>query len=500
MNQATLSSRQNRISSVQKTSGRTIESIRSISRSLLGNSPVCIVTNREPIVYTENQDFKRPAGGVSQALHALLERMGGIWIAAKDSSGPDTLMVPSGKGPGYLLERVNIPSSLKKPFYDGYSNGTLWPLFHGNRDQFFHDPGEFIQYDRVNQIFAKKVMDTFRKERPGLVWIHDYQLTRVAHWIRRESTENILPPLAFFCHIPWPTPADFMLLPEWQSVLEGLLSHDIIGFQTPLHLDLFLKTVSTLLPEAAILQNNVIRWNGRPIHVAVMPVGIDPQHFRRMSDQKENQDAAISFLEKAGIPSSIPFVISVDRMDYTKGLLERIEILDRFFTIYPAWKEKISFVQIAVPTRSGQKMYKKYQSNLRDRITSFNQKWMTPNWRPLYSVETTLPQTHLAALYKMASGALITSTNDGMNLVAQEFLSCQGNGSGVLFLSRHTGSAFMLRDAVQIDPFHPVFSARQLNTGLSESLGKRIQRNKILIRQIEQMNLYGWVYRLFENL
>lgn len=163
MNQATLSSRQNRISSVQKTSGRTIESIRSISRSLLGNSPVCIVTNREPIVYTENQDFKRPAGGVSQALHALLERMGGIWIAAKDSSGPDTLMVPSGKGPGYLLERVNIPSSLKKPFYDGYSNGTLWPLFHGNRDQFFHDPGEFIQYDRVNQIFAKKSWIPFEK-------------------------------------------------------------------------------------------------------------------------------------------------------------------------------------------------------------------------------------------------------------------------------------------------------------------------------------------------
>ena len=499
MNQVTIVSRQPRTSSGQKPAVRTIENIRSISRSLLGNAPVCIVTNREPIVYTDNQEFKRPAGGVSQALHALLERMGGIWIAARDSSGPDTLMIPSGKGPGYLLERVHIPSSLKKPFYDGYSNGTLWPLFHGNRDQFFHDPGDFIQYDRVNQIFAKKVMDTFRKERPGLVWIHDYQLTRVAHWIRRESTENI-PPLAFFCHIPWPTPSDFMLLPEWQSVLEGVLSHDIIGFQTPLHLDMFIKTVSTLLPEAVIHRNNIIRWNGRHINVAVMPVGIDPQHFRRMAELTENKDAAKSFLEKAGIPSNIPFVISVDRMDYTKGLLERIEILDRFFTIYPLWKEKVSFVQIAVPTRSGQKMYKKYQANLRDRIMSFNQKWMTPNWQPLYSVETTLPQTHLSALYKMASGALITSTNDGMNLVAQEFLSCQGSGSGVLFLSRHTGSAFMLRDAVQIDPFHPVFSARQLNAGLSEPSGKRSQRNKILSRQIEQMNLYGWVYRLFENL
>ncbi|MCL4405854.1 MAG: trehalose-6-phosphate synthase, partial [Firmicutes bacterium] len=210
--------------------------------------------------------------------------------------------------------------------------------------------------------------------------------------------------------------------------------------------------------------------------------------------------AAKKFLEDAGVPSNIPFVISVDRMDYTKGLFERIDILDRFFTIYPQWKNKISFVQIAVPTRSGQKMYKQYQTVLRKRIKTFNQKWMTTDWLPLYSVETTLPQTHLSALYKMASGALITSTNDGMNLVAQEFLSCQGNGDGVLFLSRHTGSAFLLQDALQIDPFHPVFSARQLNTGLSESLGKRSQRNKGLARQIEQMNLYEWVFRLFENL
>ena len=499
MNQATIFPRHPRISSGQRLAVRTIENIQSISHSLLGNAPVCIVTNREPIVYTEGQEFKRPAGGVSQVLHALLERLGGIWIASRDSAGPSTLMVPSEKGPGYLLERVDIPSSLKKPFYDGYSNGTLWPLFHGNRDQFYHDPSDFIQYNRVNQIFAKKVLDSLRKERPGLVWIHDYQLTQVAQWIRRESTED-LPPLAFFCHIPWPTPSDLMLLPEWQSLLEGILSHDIIGFQTPLHLELFFKTVSTLLPEAEILQNNTIRWNGRHVKVAVMPVGIDPQHFRRMAAQTENMNAAKKFLEDAGVPSNIPFVISVDRMDYTKGLFERIDILDRFFTIYPQWKNKISFVQIAVPTRSGQKMYKQYQTILRKRIKTFNQKWMTTDWLPLYSIETTLPQTHLSALYKMASGALITSTNDGMNLVAQEFLSCQGNGDGVLFLSRHTGSAFLLRDAFQIDPFHPVFSARQLNTGLSESLGKRSQRNKGLARQIEQMNLYEWVFRLFENL
>lgn len=478
---------------------QTFESIKAISRIMLGNSPVCIVTNREPIVYTENNEFKRPAGGVSQVLHALLERLGGVWIAARDSGGPDSLMVPSGKGPGYLLERVSIPSVLQKPFYDGYSNGALWPLFHGHREQFFHDPGDFIQYDRVNQIFAKKVLESFKKERPGLVWIHDYQLTRVAHWIRRESPDS-LPPLAFFCHIPWPNPSDFMLLPEWQSVLEGILSHDIVGFQTPLHLDLFLKTILTLLPEAEIIRGTSIRWNDRHIRLTVMPVGIDPHHFRRMAVHPENMQSAEKFLRKAGVPENLPFIISVDRMDYTKGLFERLDILDRFFSMYPQWTKKISFVQIAVPTRTGQKMYKKYQTLLRKRIKEFNDKWEKDGWIPLHSVETTLSQALLSALYKMAKGALVTSTNDGMNLVAQEFLSCQGNGDGTLFLSRHTGSAYVLQDAILIDPFHPVYSARQLNAGLSESPSKRSQRNKLLNRKIEPTNLYGWVFRLFEIL
>ncbi|MHB8423240.1 MAG: alpha,alpha-trehalose-phosphate synthase (UDP-forming) [Leptospirales bacterium] len=439
--------------------------------------------------------MKRPAGGVSQVLHALLERLGGVWIAARDSSGPNTLLVPSDRGPGYLLQRIAIPETLQKPFYNGYSNGTLWPAFHGNREYISHGPSDFIQYDRVNQMFAKKVLDTLNTERPGLVWIHDYQLLRVAHWIRRESNPEI-PPLAFFCHIPWPTPADFSRLLEWQSLLEGLLSYDIIGFQTPKHLDLFLETVRSLLPEAQVSPNGIIDWNNRQIHASVMPVGIDPPYFRKLAHQADNERYARDFLKKAGIPEQTPFIISVDRMDYTKGLYERISILDSFFTYFPEWRGQISFLQIAVPTRSGQKTYRSYQERLRTRIQELNDKWKVKDWIPLRSVETTLSQSHLAALYKMAQGALITSTNDGMNLVAQEFLACQGSGEGVLFLSRHTGSAHVLKGAVLIDPFKPVFSARQMNTGLLEKKTRKISRNASLNQKIEDTNLYGWMNHL----
>lgn len=485
------------ISSGARPSSRTFEGIRARLKELLGNAPLCIVTNREPIIFTQDQELKRPAGGVSQVLHALLERLGGVWIAARDSAGPGALLVPSDRGPGYLLQRIAIPGALQKPFYNGYSNGTLWPVFHGNRECVSHDSSEFIQYDRVNQMFARKVLDTLNSERPGLVWVHDYQLLRVAHWIRREAIPP-LPPLAFFCHIPWPTPADFARIPEWQSLLEGILSYDIVGFQTPRHLELFLETVRAFLPEARLLSNGVVTWNNRQIRTSVMPVGIDPLHFKKLAHQPENESFARAFLEKVGIPEQRPFVISVDRMDYTKGLFERISILDSFFTFFPQWRGQISFLQIAVPTRSGQKTYKAYQDRLRTRIQELNDKWRLDEWIPLHSIETTLSQSHLAALYKMAKAAMVTSTNDGMNLVAQEFLACQGDGEGVLFLSRHTGSAHVLKGAVLIDPFHPIFSARQIHTGLMEKSSRKIFRNISLNQKIETNNLYGWMTRLLD--
>ncbi len=476
---------------------RSFESIREKIKSLLGNAPLCIVTNREPIVFIQDQKLRHPAGGVSQVLHALLERLGGVWIAARDSAGPDALLVPSDRGPGYLLQRLEIPSTLQKPFYNGYSNGTLWPLFHGNRECVSHDPSEFIQYDRVNQMFARKVLDTLNRERPGLVWIHDYQLIRVAHWIRREGPLP-LPPLAFFCHIPWPTPSDFARIPEWQSLLEGMLSYDIVGFQTPKHFKLFLDTVAAFLPEAHVAANGIITWNNRQIRVIVMPVGIDPLHFKKLSQRPENEFFAKKFLKESGIPDNTPFIISVDRMDYTKGLFERISILDSFFTFFPQWRGQISFLQIAVPTRSGQKTYKAYQERLRIRIQELNDKWRLNDWIPLRSIETTLSQPHLASLYKMATGALVTSTNDGMNLVAQEFLACQGNGDGVLFLSRHTGSAHVLKGSLLIDPFHPTFAARQIHTGLLEKTSRKITRNIALNQKMETSNLYGWITRLLD--
>jgi trehalose 6-phosphate synthase len=473
------------------------EKAKKVLQKTLGHSSLCIVTSREPIVFGQGSDLKYPAGGVSQALHALLEQSGGIWIACRDSGGPDSFPVPSDKGPGYLLHRVDISDSVQKDSYNRYSNGLLWPLFHGNGEYISSSTGDFLHYDQVNQLFAHKVLETLKEERPGLVWIHDYQLMRVAYWIRNECRQT-LPPLAFFCHIPWPSLSDFVKIPESKALLESVLAHDIAGFQTSRDRDRFLAAVWTFLPEAKMKGKGQLVWSNRTIQTKVMAIGIDSSHFLNLSLQPENVSFAKAFLQELEISPESPFMISVDRMDYTKGFFERLSILDSFFTLFPQWRGQVSFLQIAVPTRSSQKAYETYQKRLRVAIHEFNSKWSSCGWVPLRSVETTLSQPHLAGLYRMARGALITSTNDGMNLVAQEYLACQGNGSGTLFLSCRTGSARTLKEAVLIDPCSPILSARILHFGLTEKLSKRISRNISLNQRISN-SLYVWLILLLET-
>ncbi len=477
---------------------RTLEGLKVRLRATMGAAPLLIATFREPVVLLKNLEMKHPAGGVSQALHTLMGQIGGHWIAVKDSPGPESLLIHPEGTLGYRLHRLSIPPDLRQPFYEGYSNGVLWPLFHGNLERVLHCPSDFEHYDSVNRIFAQKILESSRTARPGLIWVHDYQLFRVGYWLRKE-TRKPLPPLAFFCHIPWPDPDEFSVLPEHKDLLEGLLSYDVVGFQTEEHRSLFLDTVSKAFPRASIEEDGTIRIKKHVIQTTVSPVGIDPVRFRKMSTSDSNLAAAQDFLKTLGIAPLSSFIISVDRMDYTKGLLERIDILDSFFTRFPQWREKITFLQVAPPTRTGQSVYRDFQDQLRARITGFNIAWSTEDWTPLLTVEKTLEQNLLSGLYRLANGALVTSSQDGMNLVAQEFVASQSNGGGTLFLSRFAGSSQFLKNAVQIDPFAPDDAARKIQAGLSAPFEQRLLMNTSLNSQIDTNNIYRWIARFLES-
>lgn len=476
---------------------RTLDGLKVRLRATLRNAPLLIATFREPVVISENRTVKHPAGGVSQALHALLSQIGGHWIAVKDSFGPETLSVRPEGSLGYRLHRLDVPDDLRRPFYEGYSNGVLWPLFHSNLERVFHCPSDFQHYDTVNRHFARKIAETTRSTRPGLIWIHDYQLLRVGHWLRKERTA--LPTVAFFCHIPWPAPDEFFILPEHMELLEGLLGYDVIGFQTEDHRAQFLATVGIAFPGSSIDEDGTIRIKKhRVVQTTVSPVGIDSVRFREMAREEGNLKSAREFLGTLGLDPLFPFVISVDRMDYTKGLMERIDILDAFFTRFPQWREKISFLQIAPPTRTGQSVYRDFQDQLRARIRGFNIAWSTESWTPIVTVESTLQQNLLSGLYRLAQGALVTSSQDGMNLVAQEFVAAQAGEGGTLFLSRYAGSSQFLKNAIPIDPFAPDDAARRIHAGLSAPLEQRLLSMSSMNRQIDTNNIYRWISRFLE--
>lgn len=457
-----------------------------------------VVTNREPIVLTGDQ-IKYPAGGVSQSLHRLLSKEGGIWIATRDSEGSDQIHVESSEGPGYDLERINIPTKLKSDFYEGFSNDVLWPAFHGCPEFMAPSPSFYSSYDQVNHMFAKSIEKVLAQTTPSVVWIHDYQLTRAALWLRKDQPLN-LPPLAFFCHIPWPSREHLTHVLEYKEIIEGLLSHDLIGFQTEQDRENFLQAVTSFVKSAAIGTDGIISWNDRLIKVISMPIGVDAVMFDRMANNPRNLAKAHAVLTAHNLGNHSRFLISVDRMDYTKGFIQRFEILRRLFTINPDLRGKISLLQVAVPTRTGQKIYRNHQEKIRQGVLAINLEFGDKDWLPIISMEETLDQETLSGLYRLAEGALITSTIDGMNLVSQEFLASQNGGHGILFLSRYTGTATILKDATEIDPFNPTQSAQTINSELALPRDLRRLKNLSLIEQIRQNDLSHWIASLMMNI
>ena len=474
-------------------------------RKLFGTQKLLVATHREPVIYQPppseahkgkaQPKLRYPAGGVSQSLHRLLLQTGGDWISLQTSPGPPTLSISlPGFPASYTLYRLSPKDPAVDEGYQRFSNDLLWPLFHEEPGRVGALPGDFKGYEAVNRLFAEHIFRVVKNHGNGVLWIHDYQLALVAKELR-SLVSSPLPPIAFFWHIPWPRQEFLLHLPERRALLEGLLDYDFLGFQTALYRERFLESVEREFgedPRISAFADCVVKGNRR-IHVGDYPIGVDPGRFESLSLDQKGQDEARSLLCELGIAPEEVLLISVDRMDYTKGFLKRLQILESLFLANPGRIGKIRLLQIAPLTRSGHPPYQSYQKKVREAVSDFNDRWRSGTWFPVVSVERTLDHRILAPLYRMAAGALVTSTNDGMNLVAKEYLAAQKDEGGTLFLSRYTGAAQGLKEAVLIDPFDPATSAAIIDRSLSEPASIRKGRNKILREQISRNNIFLWM-------
>ncbi len=474
-------------------------------QSLFGTGKLLVATHREPVIVQtipkdsspegEALKLRYPAGGVSQSLHRLLLQTGGDWVSLKSSPGPSSLDITLPGYPAtYNLFRISIEDSSRNEEYQRFSNDLLWPLFHEEPGRVGARPGDFTGYEMVNRLFADHILRITRNHEVGVLWIHDYQLTQVAKELRSKATA-VIPPIAFFWHIPWPRPEFLANLPERRDLLEGLLDYDFLGFQTALYRERFLESVARDFSgnTRVTVSPRLVVKDGRRIHVGDYPIGVDPIRFESLSLDPKGQSDARGFLREHGIGPEERLLISVDRMDYTKGFLKRLQILESLFRNFPEWIGKIRLLQIAPLTRSGHSTYQGYQKKVRDAVMTANERWRRGDWFPVVSIEQTVEHRILAPLYRMAAGALVTSTNDGMNLVAKEYLAAQKDEGGILFLSRYTGAAQGLREAVLIDPFDPSTAAAIIHRALGEPLSIRTGRNKILRDQISRNNIFQWM-------
>ncbi len=483
---------------------RSSEEMVDFYRREFGQAPLLVLSNREPIVWEGAGALSSPPGGVSSTIHRLLGRVGGKWIALRDSAGPGLLRIPppreASDSPGYILHRLSLDPGLREAHYAGFSNGVLWPFFHGDQGRIDASPGTFSAYVQVNRRMAGKVVESLATLSPGAVWIHDYQLALVAREIRRMAG-NTLPPLAFFWHIPWVDIPEPSGLPWLCELVDGLLCHDRVGFQTEGYRDLFLKTVR-------LLHGTRVFWDGerlsvmtqagiRTLSLGVYPVSIDPAHFDRLSRDPEGVRGAREILREAGLLKKgeeiAPYLVSVERMDYSKGFLERTAILEELFTRHPERIGTLSLLQVAPPSRQSVEAYRQYAGQVQRAVDRLNARFGRPGWTPVRTISRSLSQEVLAPLYRFASGALITATKDGMNLVAKEFLACQRGRDGVLFLSRHTGAAQTMDGLTLIDPFDAPLSARLIHQGLSLDPEIRRRKNGLALSSIERNNVFRWM-------
>lgn len=468
--------------------------------------PLVVVSNREPYLHTQRPDGQitatHAAGGVAVALDALMRERGGVWIAHGAGSADrlvvdarDTVMVPPGAA-AYALRRLWIDEDAFAAYYGGFANEGLWPLCHlvDVRPKFRAE--DWAAYQSVNAQFARAV-DAELRTPDTPVFIQDYHLALVASDLRaRRPTVRT----ALFWHIPWPSPDRLRICPWRRELLEGLLANDLLAFQLERDRRNFLRAVEEQLQAEVEYDTSRVRRRGRETTVVAVPIGVDYDRIQRLAADpllaSEQQRLATLLDLRAPIIG-----VGVDRLDYTKGIPERIAAIEEILRRRPALRDRFTFVQIGVPSRSEVDSYAALEADIDAQVAAINARHARPGLPPVicyFKQALTLPS--LVALYRLADFCVVSSLHDGMNLVAKEFVAARDDGDGVLVLSSLAGAAQELREALIINPHDVHGFADALLKAIDMPAAERRARMQAMRRVVAGRNVFGWASDILEGL
>jgi len=477
------------------------DALRRILRQDLKGDEVLIVSNREPYIHTRRKDnvieIQRPASGLVTALEPIVRATSGTWIAHGAGNADrdtvdkhDHVMVPP-EHPAYRIRRVWLSKEEEQGYYFGFANEGLWPLCHIAHTLPTFRTQDWEYYRNVNQRFADIVADEARTEDP-IILVQDYHFALLPRMVRERLPRATI---ITFWHIPWPNPEAFGILPWREEVLEGLLGSSILGFHTQFHCNNFFDTADRFLEARVDRETFTISYGGNPTEVRRYPISIEwpPAALQLQAPVPECRKRV---RERLGLAESVKLGVGVDRLDYTKGILERFMAIERLLELEPRWVGQFAFIQVAAPSRSSIDEYQNLDARVRALAARINERFGAPGYEPIILKIEHHDAVQVYELYRAAELCYVSSLHDGMNLVAKEFVAARDDEQGVLILSQFTGAARELSESLIVNPYDIEQSAAAMHLALTMSPDEQRARMRSMRTLVQEFNVFRWAGRM----
>jgi trehalose 6-phosphate synthase len=476
------------------------DTLRLILREDLEGEEVLIVSNREPYIHVRHDgrtEVQRPASGLVTALEPVMRACSGTWIAHGSGNADrdavdaqDHIMVPPER-PSYRIRRVWLSREEEAGYYYGFANEGLWPLCHIAHTRPVFRASDWEHYRTVNRRFAQAVVQESRTPNP-IVLVQDYHFALLPRLIRAQLPGATI--IAFW-HIPWPNPESFSVCPWREELLEGLLGSSILGFHTQEHCNNFFESVDRTLEARVDKETFSIHYSGERTEVRRYPISIEWPPAA-LAAQPLVQECRAAVRTALGLAPDIRLGVGVDRLDYTKGILERFAAVERLFELEPRWIGKFAFVQIAAPSRSSIEEYQALDARVRSTAQRINTRFAAPGYEPIVLRIEHHDADRVYTYYRAADVCFVSSLHDGMNLVAKEFVAARDDERGVLLLSQFTGASRELSEALIVNPYDTEQCAAALHLALTMSRDEQRQRMRSMRGLLREFNVYRWAGRM----
>lgn len=476
------------------------ESLKELLQKELSGDEVIILSNREPYIHNHKNgkiEVQVPASGLVTALEPIMRACSGTWIAHGSGSADkevvdknDHVRVPPEK-PTYRIRRVWLTKEEEKGYYYGFSNEGMWPLCHIAHTRPTFRTSDWDYYTTVNEKFANAVIEEAKTDNP-VILIQDYHFALAPKLIREKLPKATI---ITFWHIPWPNAESFGICPWREEILEGLLGSSILGFHTRFHCNNFLDATDRFLECRIDRDSSVISFRKKLTAVKAYPISIEwPPRW--MENPQTIFECRNLIRSKNNLGMEVKFGIGVDRLDYTKGILERFMAVERMFELYPELIGKFTFIQIAAPTRSAIAQYQHFESDVRELAHRINAKYSSENYVPILLLVEHHEPKDVFNYFRGANLCFVSSLHDGMNLVAKEFISSRDDEEGVLILSQFTGAARELPEALIVNPYDIDQCATALAIALNMPVMEQKERMRNMRAFVQENNVFRWAGRM----